>query len=228
MIEGRTEPEMERPILEPMGAFFDRRAGDYEEHQIRCVDGGDRMYPFTASLLPETPRAEILDLGCGSGLELDAYFSINPTAAVTGIDLSRELVDLLLKKHADKAVQVILGSYFDEEFGSGIYDAAVSVMSLHHFAAERKIPLYRKVKKALKPDGYLVLTDYLAPDDAWESRCFAEYDRLRREADLSDDVFYHYDTPLTLAHETEALKTAGFAEIAVRAQWGNTVVLTAR
>ena len=51
---------MEHPILEPMGDFFDRRAADYEEHQIHGVDGGDRMYPFTASLLPDRPGAEIL------------------------------------------------------------------------------------------------------------------------------------------------------------------------
>jgi tRNA (cmo5U34)-methyltransferase len=219
---------MEHPILEPMGDFFDRRAADYEEHQIRFVDGGDRMYPFTASLLPDRPGAEILDLGCGSGLELDAYFPINPTAVVTGVDLSRELTDLLLKKHADRAVQVILGSYFDEEFGEGIYDAAVSVMSLHHFTAARKIPLYQKVKAALKPDGFFVLTDYFAPDEEWESRCFSEYERLKRESGLPDGVFYHYDTPLTLAHETDALLAAGFSEILPRAKWGNTVVLTAK
>ena len=219
---------MEQPILEPMGMFFDRRAGDYEEHQIRFVDGGDRMYPITAALLPDTPGAEILDLGCGSGLELDAYFPLNPTAVVTGIDLSRELTDLLLKKHAERSVQVILGSYFDEEFGEGIFDAAVSVMSLHHFAAERKIPLYRKVKAALKPDGFLVLTDYFAPDEEWESRLFREYERLKREQNLPDGVHYHFDTPLTLAHETEVLRSAGFTEIIPRAKWGNTVVLTAR
>ena len=219
---------MEKPILEPMGEFFDRRAGDYEEHQFRCVDGADRMYPVTASFLPDTPGAEILDLGCGSGLELDAYFPKNPTAVVTGIDLSRELTDLLLKKHADRAVQVILGSYFDEELGRGIYDAAVSVMSLHHFRAEAKLPLYKKVKDALKPGGTFVLTDYFAPDDAWEARCFAEYERLKREAGLPDGVFYHFDTPLTLAHETEVLRSAGFTEIVRQAGWGNTVVLTAR
>ena len=42
----------EHPILEPMGAFFDRRADGYEEHQMTAVDGGRELYPFTASLLP--------------------------------------------------------------------------------------------------------------------------------------------------------------------------------
>ena len=219
---------MNNRTLEPMGEFFDRRADDYEEHQFACVDGAHEMYAVTAALLPDTPGAEILDLGCGSGLELDSYFLRNPSAAVTGIDLSRSLTDQLLKKHADRAVQVILGSYFDEPFGFSVYDAAVSVMSLHHFEKARKIPLYKKLKDALRPGGFFILTDYFAPDGEWEDRCFAELARLKRENGLDDGVFYHFDTPLTVAHETEALLAGGFSSVESLAQWGNTVVLRAK
>ena len=214
--------------LEPMGEFFDRRAEGYEEHQITAVDGGGEMYPFTAALLPAFPGARILDLGCGTGLELDPYFERNPSAAVTGIDLSRALTDQLLQKHADRGVQVILGSYFDEPFGVSVYDAAVSVMSLHHFPKTRKIPLYKKLKDSLKPGGFFVLTDYFAPDQAWEDRCFAELAELKKKNGIRDDAFYHFDTPLTLAHETEALLAGGFTSVEPLAKWGNTVVLRAK
>ena len=219
---------MPNKTLELMGEFFDRRADGYEEHQFACVDGATEMYAVTAALLPDTPGAEILDLGCGSGLELDAYFSRNPSAVVTGIDLSRELTDQLLKKHADRAVQVILASYFDEPFGTSVYDAAVSVMSLHHFEQAAKIPLYRKLKESLKPGGIFVLTDYFAPDGEWEARCFAELAELKKENGIRDDAFYHFDTPLTVAHETEALLAGGFSSVEALAQWGNTVVLRAK
>jgi len=219
---------MPSKTLEPMGEFFDRRADGYEEHQFACVDGAHEMYAVTASLLPDSPGAELLDLGCGTGLELDRYFERNPSAAVTGIDLSRELTDQLLKKHADRAVQVILGSYFDEPFGISVYDAAVSVMSLHHFEKERKIPLYKKLKDSLKPGGIFVLTDYFAPDQAWEDRCFAENEQLRRENGIPDGVFCHFDTPLTIPHETEALLAGGFTSVETLAQWGNTAVLRAQ
>ena len=211
-----------------MGEFFDRRAEGYEEHQFSCVDGAHEMYAVTASLLPDIPGAEILDLGCGTGLELDPYFRRNPTAAVTGIDLSRALTDQLLQKHANRSVQVILGSYFDEPFGVSAYDAAVSVMSLHHFPMERKIPLYKKLKDSLKPSGFFVLTDYFAPDQAWEDRCFAELAELKKENGIPDGAFYHFDTPLTVPHETEALLRGGFSSVETLAQWGNTVVLRAK
>ncbi len=218
----------EKPLLEPMGTFFDNRADGYEEHQRTAVDGGEELYAFTASLLPDTPGAEILDLGCGTGLELDAFFPRNPTAVVTGIDLSVKLTDELLRKHADKNVQVILASYFDEPFGISVYDAAVSVMSLHHFTLEQKIPLYKKLKESLKPSGYFVLTDYLAPDEEFERFRFAELEKLKRQAGITDDGFYHYDTPLTAAHETEALRKGGFTEVEILANWGNSVALRAK
>lgn len=219
---------MSEPHLEHMGDFFNRRIDGYEEHQIKYVDGGSELYAVTAALLPKEPRAEILDLGCGTGLELDAYFPLNPTASVTGIDLADKLTDELLRKHAGKNVQVILASYFDEPFGISLYDAAVSVMSLHHFTKEQKIPLYRKLKAALKPDGIFVLTDYLAPDDDFEASRFAELARRKAEDGITDDDFYHFDTPLTVAHETEALRAGGFTQIEIRANWGNTYVLTAK
>ena len=44
-------------------------------------------------------------------------------------------------------------SDYDEELGFEKYDAAVSVESLHHFAGERKLSLYRKLLYSLKSDG---------------------------------------------------------------------------
>ena len=214
--------------LEPIGLFFDRRAEGYEEHQRKYVDGGAELYALTASLLPDRPRARLLDLGSGSGMELDAYLPAHPDASVLGIDLSEKLTEDFRRKYVEYDAQVILGSYFDVPFGESLYDAAVSVMSLHHFTKEQKIPLYRKLKAALKPAGYFVLTDYLAPDEDFEAGRFAELERMKALSGIRDDGFYHFDTPLTLEHESEALKAGGFTEIGVRARWGNSFSIVAK
>ena len=36
----------------------------------------------------------------------------------------------------------------------------------------------------------------------------------------NDDVFYHYDTPLTVEHEMDILRQAGFRDVRIMKQWG--------
>lgn len=214
-------------MLEKMGDFFDSRLNEYEEHQLTCIENAEEFYPFTASCLPLGHNVNILDLGCGTGLELDYYFRINPLAKVTGIDLAPGMLAALKKKFLDKDVTLIQGSYFDISLGEDNYDAAVSVESLHHFIKSEKTGLYGKVYKALKSDGYFILTDYFASSEEEEILCRNELNRLRSQQGITDNEFYHYDTPLTVEHEIQALREAGFAAIEILSQWGATCTLRA-
>ena len=214
-------------MLERMGDFFDARLEDYEAHQLNTIDGAAKFYPYTASCLPQTPGARILDLGCGTGLELGYYFEQVPTARVTGVDLAPGMLKELERKFPDKALTLICGSYFHVPLGMEAFDAAVSVESLHHFTQAEKIPLYAKLHKALKIGGFFILTDYFAVSDEEEAFRRGELLRLKREQGLADDAFYHYDTPLTVDHEAEALLLAGFADLTVLNSWGHTYTLKA-
>ena len=217
----------ENVMLERMGEFFNTRLDGYEEHQLTTIDSALEFYPYTAGCLPQTAGAEILDLGCGTGLELGYYFEAVPTARITGIDLAQGMLDALRNKFPDKCLTLVTGSYFDVPFDPGAFDAAVSVESLHHFTKEEKIPLYEKVRKALKPGGFFILTDYFAGSDEEERFRRAELLRLKKEQGIHDDEFYHYDTPLTVDHEKEALLSAGFSSVTVLKNWGATYTLKA-
>lgn len=215
-------------MLEKMGAFFDSRLGGYEEHQLTCIELAKEFYPYTANCLPKEAGARILDLGCGTGLELNGYFLLNPRAKITGIDLAPGMLKALREKFGDKDLTLILGSYFEVPFGENVFDAAISVESLHHFTKEQKIPLYSKLQKALKDGGYFILTDYFALSNEEEQHNRQELIRLKREQGIKGDEFYHYDTPLTVGHEIEALIAAGFSSAAVLNQWGATFTLKAK
>lgn len=214
-------------MLEKMGAFFDARLEGYEAHQLTCIEKAEEFYPFTASLLPTAPGTSILDLGCGTGLELSYYFPLAPQAVVTGIDLAPGMLQALKEKFPDRALTLRQASYFDIPFGTGCFDAAVSVESLHHFTQARKLPLYQKLHTSLKPGGFFILTDYFAPTEEYEAFYQAELLRLKREQGIADGDFYHYDTPLTVAHETQALLQAGFSRVEVLGTWGATHTLKA-
>lgn len=212
--------------LEPMADFFNTRLKGYEAHQLNAIEGAREFYPFTASLLPRQRGARVLDLGCGTGLELDYYFALNPTARVVGIDLAEDMLAILRKKFRGKSITTIQASYFDLMFWHPC-DAVVSVESLHHYTKDEKIPLYRKVRQILTPVGYFILTDYFAGTEEQEALSRQEYLRLKAEQGIEDDSLYHYDTPLTLEHEIEALQAAGFSSVRVLRRWGATCTIKA-
>ena len=214
-------------MLEPMDLFFDRRLKEYDAHQLHEIESAQEFYPFTAAQLPRTPGERVLDLGCGTGLELEYYFAQNPAAQVTGIDLAAGMLQALREKFPGRDLHLIQGSYLELPLGAGIYDAAVSVESLHHFTKAEKVPLYRRVLAALKPGGYFLLTDYFAASDLEEEHFRAELLRLRAAENVPDGILCHFDTPLTLAHEQAALQEAGFTQVELLGTWGATATLRA-
>ncbi len=206
--------------LEKMDEFFAVRIEGYDEHMRSNIEGASGFYAYTAELLPREAKSRILDLGCGTGLELEAYFAKNPSAEVTGIDLSEVMLNALKAKFPDNKLDLIQGSYFSVPFGEEQYDGAVSVESLHHFRADMKASLYRKLHAALKDGGVFVLTDYFAESEELEKEYFQNLAALKKEQGLSDDEFYHYDTPLLVEHEMDILRQAGFRDVRIMKQWG--------
>ena len=214
-------------MLEKMDEFFDSRLDGYEEHMLCAIDGAGEFYPFTAEQLPMQNSARVLDLGCGTGLELKYYFLNNPRASVLGIDLASGMLKKLESDLAEYDVATICASYFDYPFCEECFDGVVSVESLHHFTAEEKLPLYRKVCSALKPGCSFILTDYFSLTNKEEQKHRADLEELKRKQGIADGEFYHFDTPLTLAHEIETLEKAGFDKIEVLHSWGATSTVKA-
>ena len=213
--------------MKKMSDFFEARLDGYDSHMMTNIECASEFYPFTAKQLPTAENCCILDLGCGTGLELQEYYKLNSSAKVTGIDLSKGMLTELQRKFVGKDITLILGSYFDVPLGENVFDAAVSVESLHHFTKEEKVGLYSKLHIALKDDGYFILTDYFSLSDDEERMHRNNLIALKTEQGITDDEFYHYDTPLTMKHEIEALVEAGFASVEVLNNWGATYTVKA-
>ena len=200
--ETRDEP------LEHMGAFFEARIAGYEEHMANL----HAHYEWMARLLPSSV-VELLDIGCGTGLELDAIFTRMPGLRVTGVDLSGEMLARLAAKHAGRALTLVQADYFECELGRERFYAAVSVETLHHFTYARKRGLFERLCHSLRPGGVYLECDYIAQTQAIEDLVFAECARRRARDGIAPDVHVHFDTPLTLEHEMQALREAGFARV---------------
>lgn len=209
--------------LEEMSAFFTNRLGHYEEH----MSVWEKSYQMFAGLLPLDCR-EILDLGCGTGLELDKIWERDPDIKVTGIDLCQSMLDKLLEKHPDKPLITICQDYFQYDFGVGNWDAVISFESLHHFFPQPKKELYQKIFHCLKEGGVFILGDYIACCEEEEELLRSVYLKKRQQSTIPDNCFVHFDIPLTLAHEKELLQSAGFVVENVLKNPDNATILTAR
>jgi len=191
--------------LEAMASFFEARIDSYEEHMARWKG----YYQWMAELLPESTET-LLDIGCGSGLELDYSFARFPNLKTVGVDLSKEMLRKLHSKHCDKNLTLVCEDYFTFDMGKERYDTVISFQTLHHYTADRKEVLFRKIFGCLKPGGVYLECDYIATSQAIEDLAFSECKRRRLRDGIKDDVFVHFDTPLTLEHELNAIRAAGF------------------
>ncbi len=193
--------------IEQMSDFFSARIDGYDEHMSIWHEA----YQNFARALPSGLQ-HILDIGCGTGIELEYIFKLHPDLKVTGIDLSQDMLNKLRAKFPDKDISLVCANYLTQDFGEQVYDAVISFESLHHFVPATKQALFGKIFRALKPGGQFFLCDYIACCDEEESLLMAEAQRKRTEQNIPDDALIHFDTPLTAPHEISLICAAGFAQ----------------
>ena len=126
--------EIEKP--ENMAAFFDVRAAGYDDHMRDIVfpdTAFTQFYQAMSSPIEKTDEPlNILDLGCGTGIEFEALFQRVPNAVITGVDLSSNMLERLRKRNIAHMSQITLvtDSYLTMPFGTQAYDHIISAMSV--------------------------------------------------------------------------------------------------
>jgi tRNA (cmo5U34)-methyltransferase len=216
-----------KPALEKMSDFFTARVDGYDEHMINEVEGCREAYIKMAELVPDGTET-ILDLGCGTGLELEEIFKRLPHVSVVGIDLTPAMLDRLEQKYHGKNIKLICGNYFNIELGENTFDLAVSFQSMHHYTHDEKAGIYSMIYKALKPDGVYIECDYMVTGQSAENELFAEKERLFRRLDIPCGEIYHFDTPCTVDNQVALLKKAGFLSAEMVYRKGNTSIIKAK
>jgi tRNA (cmo5U34)-methyltransferase len=200
-----------------MSDFFDVRAESYDEHMHQNVDNFEKFYSTIAKSLPTTnDEIQILDLGCGTGLELNEIFKRVPNAHITGIDLSENMLAQLRKKYVYRLAQIKLvqGSYLDISFGENKFDYVISVMTVHHLLKEKKLKLYKKIYRTLKKNGKYIEADYVVSDEK-ERRVLAQKSKVADFCKGKIDGRYHVDIPMSIKTLCNLLCVVGFSNVTV-------------
>lgn len=199
--------------IEEMRSFFTKRAAIYDEHMRSDVPGCAEGYVKMAKLLPSGIKT-LLDLGCGTGLELEEIFRRFPSLSVTGIDLTPAMLDICKKKFVDKDLTLVNASYFDCDFGVNKFNAAVSFQTMHHFSHEQKIGLYKKVFTALSAGGVYVECDYMVTARETEEFYYQENARLCKEQGVPGGVFIIMTPPARWRTKLLCWRTPAFRRCA--------------
>jgi ubiquinone/menaquinone biosynthesis C-methylase UbiE len=208
--------------LEKMNDFFNKRINEYDEHMLKNFGNG---YIKLASLIPRNIN-NILDIGCGTGLELNEIFRKLPQINIVGIDLNERMLEKLKQKYFDKNIELINSNYLNYNFGEDIYDLAISYETLHHLNHDEKTKLYKKVYKTLKNNTQYIECDYMVIEQSEEDKYFKEYEELKTGNKRNE--IYHYDTPCTIENQIKMLKNAGFKEVEMVWREEDTAIIIAK
>ena len=214
---------------ELMDQFFNSRAAEYDGHMEENVKGFNELYRMVAAAVGSTDESwRILDLGCGTGLELGPIFDLVPNALIDGIDVSEQMLCLLREKYAEREEQLSLAkaSYLDFDMGEEEYHRVVSVMSLHHLVPAVKLQLYTEIQAALIPGGLYVEGDYTVGEEE-EKRLLAEHAATVGSVEGGDRRAFHVDIPFSLATYDRTLKEAGFGRVRLLWVRGSACVIQA-
>ena len=217
---------------ENMAAFFDTRAAGYDDY-IRGYIFADstftQFYQAVSSPIEKTDEPlNILNLGCGTGLEIEFLFQRVPNALITGVDLSQNMLELLRKRYIAHMSQIrlVTDSYLTMPFGTQTYDHVISVMSAHHILRDTKHDLYEKIHAALKPGGKYIEGDSVIPAEM-ESQFLAEYHEQAATVPQANDGHYHIDIPFSMDTQRSLLLEVGFKDFQLLWQKDETAVWNA-
>lgn len=103
------------------------------------------------------PRRVVLDLGCGPGVSALALARAHPGDAVTGLDISRQMMRRAVRRDRAGRCGWIQGSALDLPFRDGCADAATGHSFLYLLPDRRRA--LREIRRVLRPGGVLVLLE---------------------------------------------------------------------
>jgi SAM-dependent methyltransferase len=168
-----------------------------------------RTFSHIVEQLQLGPRAQVLDVGCGPGW-LSEYLA-RCGYAVTGIDISKEMVEIARERIAAidgpigdglEPVAEFLAMAVTELPWEGRFDAAILYDTLHHFDDEMET--LRAIRRTLVPGGRIYIREGVIPDPGSEGE-----EVLLKEM----RTYGTLESPFDPRYLQQAVEAAGFTNV---------------
>jgi ubiquinone/menaquinone biosynthesis C-methylase UbiE len=175
-----------------------------------------------AQMYPNAPR--LLDVAAGAGVWGIAAAQANPTLRVTAVDLPQVLP--YAQQNAQRfglseRFEFRPGNIREIDFGASEYDIAILGQICHSEGPEHSRELFRRVYRALKPGGNIVVMD-MVPNEERTAPLFSLTYALTMLVSTTDGGTFTYS-------EYESwLQEAGFQNILLLEAMGQTFIAATR
>lgn len=152
--------------------------------QLESTEGGEFFAEFVSALYAINAAAadeiaqrvlqrsatgglRVLDVGAGSGVWGLAFLRHDPQARLTVadwpvvIEVTKTFVD---RDHAADRVNYLAGDYHETDFGENQFDVAILGHICHSEGERQTKELFARLRRALKPDGQILIAEFLADE----------------------------------------------------------------
>ncbi len=133
-----------------------RWVGRQDVQEARNVEMAAQLLEAAAAM----PGERVLDVGCGTGVTTLPYaLAVGPTGHVTGVDISRPMLDAAQRRLAERGVgnvvTLLLADAQVHPFPPASFDLLTSRLGVMFFADP--VAAFRNLMAALKPGGRLCM-----------------------------------------------------------------------
>lgn len=141
------------------------RLESYYRRQARIYDATRWAFLFgrgsLLELLPDLPPSpRILEVGCGTGRNLQRMQDLFPDGQRYGVDLSADMLKRARRRLApDESVNLMRGHYGVQELPLSPFDLIICSYSLTMTGTHLEAVL-RQVRADLKPEGWVAVVDF--------------------------------------------------------------------
>ena len=187
---------------------------EYDRRIRSFIPDYEAMLNVASAAVPRGARL-IVDLGTGTGALAERCLRQATQARVVGIDLDEGMMVMASRRLGSRAT-LLRGSFLRADLPR--CDAVVASLALHHVRTRTaKAALYRRIRRALRPGGRLVVVDcqpsgspaLAGPQrDAWRSHLERTYSA--REASGYFRAWASEDVYVPIDREVELMTRAGF------------------
>lgn len=162
---------MSNPSGMPISNKQSRRVINYYRYHAHIYDATRWSFLFGRKTLinkiPSLPsNPKILEIGCGTGQNLIQLHKRFPTAKITGVDLSADMLTKARKNITNSSITLKNERYPSGNVSNHQFDLILLSYSLTMMDADYQC-INTKLKNNLNPQGYLAVVDFNTSPFAW-------------------------------------------------------------